>query len=297
MSEERREQLMREAADIFFLLRDDPDNADLHAKRDAFISRGKEERDTYDQLLKTWKASGVMRAPKTLRTLVLLICGLGGATALAYEPVRIAMLADLSTTGAPEQSTLASGDIAVLDADTALVDNTNAERRSVILLEGAAYFAVETNERPFTVDFGEIQVTVVGTEFETAFVGETLHVSVAEGQVNVIYEDQIWELSASDHLTWTTEMGAVITQRDATAIATWRSDRLVVDGLTFGQASDIIQRRLSGPVVFMNPALRDMPVAGSIDLAEPLLALRILADLADSRVYDLPGIGRIIASR
>ena len=297
MSDDGDEQLMQEAADIFFRLRKDPDNSDLQAQRDEFIARGKEEKKTYEYLLKAWTASGMMRAPKTLRSVILLFCGLAGAIALAYEPVRIAVLADLSTSGAPEQSTLFSGDVAFLDADTALIDDTDGEGRVVTLLEGASFFTVESDARPFTVKVGDFKVKVVGTEFETAFVEDTVFVSVADGQVNVSYADEIWELSAGDQFIWSNEQGASIEQRDATTMAAWRGDRLIVDGLTFGQAADIIERRLSGPVLFTNPELRNTLVAGNIDLADPLSSLRVLADFAGGRVYHAPGIGRVVTRR
>ncbi|MEM9911593.1 MAG: FecR domain-containing protein [Pseudomonadota bacterium] len=297
MSEKRREQLMREAAEIFFELRNDPDNSELQARRDEFLVRGKAERETYDHLLKTWKASGVMRAPKRLRSVLLFLCGLTGATALAYDPVRIAVLSDLSTSGTPEQSTLASGDVAFLDADTALVDDTDGQARAVELLDGAAFFAVESDPRPFTVEVGDVRVRVVGTEFETAFVEDTVLIGVAEGQVNISLRDQSWQLTAGEQFTWSDDFGAVIDERDITLMASWREDRLIVDGLSFGQAADIIERRLSGRVVFTNATLRNTPVAGIVDLSDPLVALRILAELSGARVYHAPGIGRVITPR
>lgn len=297
MGNDRREELMREAAEIFFKLRDDPDNAELLARRDAFMARGKEEQATYEHLLKTWKASGVMRAPKTLRTIILLCVGLLGATAFTYDPIRIAILADLSTRGSPEQSTLTSGDVAFLDAETALVDETDGAGRAVRLLEGAAFFEVESGARPFTVEVGEVVVTVVGTEFETAFVDDTVLVNVAEGRVDVWLADQTWKLEAGDQFMWSNERGASISEQDAETVASWRDNRLVVDGLTFGQAAAIIERRLSGHVIIASSALRDTPVAGNIDLSEPLRALRLLADLIGGRVYHAPGIGRVVASR
>lgn len=297
MSEDRLRELTRQAADIFLQLRDDPDNAELQARRDEFRARGKDECEAYDDLAKTWKASGVMHAPKKLRSLILFFCGLIGASAIAYEPIRIAVFADLSTSRVPEQSTLESGDFAYLDADSALVDDTDGEDRRVELLTGAAFFDVESNARPFSVEVGDITITVVGTSFETAFVDETVLIGVAEGQVNVRRNDQVWELSAGDQLTWSDEIGADIDQRDSTNMASWRGDRLVVNNLTLGQAAAIIERRLAGPVVFTSGTLRDTRVNGNLDLSEPLKALRILADTGGGRVYNVPGVGRVISPR
>lgn len=294
MSDNPRKDLMKEAAVIFLQLRDNPDDQELQATRDAFTARGPDEAEIYDHLLKTWKASGVAHAPKTIKSVIVFLCGLIGLGALAYDPVRIALVADLSTSATPEQSTLDSGDVAYLDADTALIDKTDGVARDVELLEGAAFFSVESSVRPFTVEVGELFVSVIGTEFETAFVDDTIFVSVAEGQVSVRHESQTWELTAGDQFTWSEELGAVIEAHDSATMASWREDRLTVDGLTMGQATAIIERRLNGLVVFTNAALRDTVVAGNVDLSQPVVALRILAETVGGRVYNAPGIGRII---
>ena len=294
MSDNPRKDLMKEAAAIFLQLRDNPDDSELQAMRDAFIARGPDEAEIYDHLLRTWKASGVAHAPKTLKSVILFLCGLIGAGAIAYDPIRVAIVADLSTNAAPEQSTLVSGDVVYLDADTALIDETDGLARDVELLEGAAFFSVESNATPFSVEVGELYVSVIGTKFETAYVDDIIFVSVAKGQVSVRHDSQTWELTAGDQFAWSEELGAVIEERDSATMASWRTDRLTVDGLTMGQAAAIIERRLNGPVIFTNAALRDTVVAGNVDLSQPLVALQILAETLGGRVYHVPGIGRVI---
>lgn len=297
MSEDRREKLMREAADIFLQLRDDPENPDLHARRDAFKARGFAEHDTYEDIARMWKASSIIRAPRKLRSFVLFLCALIGAGAFMYQPVRIALLADVSTRAAPAESTLSSGDLAFLDADTALVDATEGTDKAVELLEGAAFFTVEPDGRQFTVKVGDVLVTVVGTSFETAFVNDTVLVNVAQGQVRVMLNGQVWDLYAGDQFTWSNNTGADVAKNDIASMATWRADRLVLDGLTLGQAVAIVERRLASPVLFTNPSVKTISVEGTLDLSEPLVALRVLAETGGSRVFYVPGVGRIITNR
>lgn len=297
MSEDTRERLMREAADIFLKLREDPENPGLQARRDAFCARGGAERAAYDDLLKTWKASGVMRAPRTLRAGALILLGGLGLALLGHEPLRLWMLADLRSDARPESTLLASGDRMVLDAESAVQDRTDQTTRQVALLTGAAFFDVETDGRPFRVEIGGVTATVVGTAFETAFVDETVLVSVTEGRVNVRLDGQTWELGAGDQFSWSEAEGAALSARALTDIATWRQDRLSVDGMTLGQAAAIIERRLSGPVIFTSEALKAVRVTGNLDLSQPLAALRILAETGGGQVYDVAGLGRIIAKR
>lgn len=297
MADQEREKLMREAADIFLRLRDSPDDADLLAKRDAFKARGQAEREVYDKLVKMWKASGVVDPTNTPRSVVLFICGLLATAALAYEPARIAWFADLSTNEMPQQAMLASGDRVFLDADSALVDETEGADRTVALLEGAAFFDVETDLRAFTVEIGDVFVTVLGTEFETAFVDDSVLVSVVEGQVSVRLGAQSWTVGSGEQFSWTRPSGGVVTRRNQAHIATWRTDRLVYDGMTLGQAAAVIERRLNGPVLFTRNALRDIRVNGNLNLSEPRVALRVLADSAGGQVYHIPGIGHVITRR
>ena len=297
MLEDQREILMREAADIFLRLREDPDNVELQARRDAFCARGTQENNAYLELVKTWKASGVMHAPKTLRSVVLVACGLLGLGYITYEPMRIALLADVSSRNAPLQTILASGDKALLAADSALIDKTDGLGRDVTLLEGAAYFDVKSDARPFSIQIGEVTVRVVGTTFETAIVDEAVTISVVTGRVNVTHENESWDLSAGDHFTWMSKQAVSLEQRAISDMATWRGDRLIVDGMTLGQAAAIIERRLIGPVFFTTDRLRNTRVTGNLDLTEPLVALRLLAETGGGRVYHAPGLGRVITAR
>lgn len=297
MSDERQEKLTREAADIFLRLRDDPENSELQSARDTFRARGQIEREIYDELAKTWKASGIMQAPKTLRSIILIASALIGAATLAYTPLKVTLLADLQTGSNPLQTSLVSGDGVHLDADTALIDNTDSRVRAVAILEGAAFFEVENEARPFAVKLGDIRVTVVGTAFEAALIDNAVLVSVAEGEVEVRLDDQVWALTANTQFTWSEARGGSVTSRQGVNIATWRANRLVVDGLTMGQAVAIIERRLAGSVVFTNAFLRNTRVSGNLDLSDPLAALRILAETGGGRVFHVPGLGRVIASR
>lgn len=294
MSGSRREALMQEAIEIFLQMRDEPENRATQARRDEFISQSEEHKDVYDHVLKTWKASGVARASKVLRSVVLIFFGLIGAGALAYDSIRIAVLADLYTRGTPQKATLVSGDFAFLDAGSALVDETDGANREIELLEGAAFFTVESETRAFTVTVGEVLITVVGTEFETAFVDGTVMVSVAEGTVDVDLPGETLRLQAGAQLKWSDDLGAMIETREIASLATWRTERLSVDGLTLGQAAAILERRIAGPIVFTDNAIRNSVVSGNIDLSKPLAALRILAQTGGGKLIHVPGVGRMV---
>lgn len=285
---------MREAAEIFLQLKEDPDNPELTRRRDLFCARGREEKRAYDDLLKTWKASGVMKATGTLRSIAF-AAAIVAVSYLMYEPVRIALLSDHATRALPQETPLASGDSAFLDGTSALSDRSDDDTRSFELLQGAAFFDVESGARPFQVEVADVTVTVVGTAFETALIDDSVLISVVEGIVRVQLDDQSWTLTAGQQFVSSDDAGITLTELATQDMATWRTDRLVVDGMTLGEAADIIQRRLNGPVFFTNADLRQTRVSGSLDLSQPLTALRILAQTGGGRLYEIAGMGRVIA--
>ena len=122
-------------------------------------------------------------------------------------------------------------------------------------------------------------------------------VSVEEGQVSVRHENQTWDLIAGDKLVWSNEFSVEIEKHERGSVAAWRRDRLTVDGLTMGQATAVIERRLRGSVIFTSSALSDTVVAGNVDLSRPLGALRILAETVGGRVIRVPGVGHVITER
>jgi RNA polymerase sigma factor (sigma-70 family) len=81
---------------------------------------------------------------------------------------------------------LPDGSTLTLDAASRAELCYYASRRQVRLLAGSAFFAVARDtERPFTVEAGDVQVTVLGTRFEVALEGNTVLVAVDAGRVRV----------------------------------------------------------------------------------------------------------------
>ncbi|WP_299851409.1 FecR domain-containing protein [uncultured Roseovarius sp.] len=92
------------------------------------------------------------------------------------------MLVDLYTRFEPMQAALVSGGRLHLDAGSAITDNTDSDTRAVTLLQGAAFFDVAKNPRPFEVMVGDLRVRVRGTAFETAWIDDVIEISVSEGR-------------------------------------------------------------------------------------------------------------------
>jgi transmembrane sensor len=81
---------------------------------------------------------------------------------------------------------LDDGSRIALNSNSKIKIEFTAERRTVRLLRGEAFFEVAHNqERPFVVMAGDNQVTAVGTTFEVRYEPDHIDVTLVEGKVNV----------------------------------------------------------------------------------------------------------------
>ena len=288
-------KLIREATSILLRLRDAPDDEALQRERDDFLQRGQAEKDAYTKLLHAWQATDPGDEP-----------GLGKATGIlaaaclaimlywSFEPVRIFLLADISSDLEPSHTQLDSGDRVTLDASSALIDNTAENTRKVTLLRGAAFFDVAPGERPFAVSVGDIRVEVLGTSFEAGYLDDEAIVTVAEGSVRVFHDDRSWQLGPGDRLLWSETGGAVLTNVDSREAASWRRGLLIANGMSLAQIADILDRRLPGNILIAGDALGQTPIVGTFDLSDPLWSLRTLAELEGARVFSIPSVVTIV---
>ncbi|MEM9140612.1 MAG: FecR domain-containing protein [Pseudomonadota bacterium] len=293
MGEQSNEEILERAVQLFLRLRDAPDDQDLIKQRDMFLASGAAERAAFAKAENAWRATRPKRRSAGLRSFLLLAM-LGAATYAFYGDVRVLLLADLRTASLTESASLASGDDVTLDARSALIDNTDGPIRAVTLLDGAAFFDVERDEHRFIVSAGALDIEVIGTAFETALIDGGVIVTVASGVVEVRSNADTWQLQPGDRLTWTGD-GANVDSVDQRAVASWREGQLVVQGMTFRQVADIIDRRLPGPVVILDEDLARSRVVGTFDLGDPELALRSLAAIRGAEVTSVTPLATFIA--
>lgn len=281
-----REALLREAARILIRLNENPDDPDAREARDHFVARGAAEQKAFEAALRMWKVGGRKKPPRPGATLAcLLVAGL--AATLAYAPLRLAALADWQTGFEISEVTLSSGDIAYLDADSAIADASDGTSRRIRLLQGAGYFDVETAPQSFVVEAGPLTATALGTAFEVSHLGDTILVAVSEGAVEVQVAEMATRLDAGERLLWSPAGGISRSEIEATSIAPWRQGQFVLDDLTFRQVIDVIDRRLPGHVLIFGEDLAGAAMTGTIDLTRPEAALEVLAASRRARTLSL----------
>lgn len=292
------EKVMRVAARLFLRLRDDPNDAEALKERDAFLARGEAERRAYARVSRATTAAA---RGETARKGRLLVCALLGGVlaslALSGERLRIAVMADYRTQAEQVAVTLESGDIATLDAASALADHSSGAERRVTLMSGAGFFDVDQTGRRFIVTSGALEAEALGTRFEVSQLGDTVLVTVEEGHVEVRDDTRIWQLFGGQRLFWRNHGSEHVEDTDITQIAGWRADRLDLTGVTFGEVVDVIERRLPGRVYVPNALLYDVQLSGGLDLTDPYAALEGLAEAQNARIVFSNVLGSLIVPK
>ncbi|MEM8984282.1 MAG: FecR domain-containing protein, partial [Pseudomonadota bacterium] len=143
--------------------------------------------------------------------------------------------------------TLRDGSEITLGAASAVSVTLAAQRRSVTLDRGEAFFAVSSDpSRPFAVQAGQLTVTVVGTAFDVRRSAGVFRVAVAEGVVDVSQPFAIGDrttdindnkrLRKGETITATVHDGiSAISAINPATVGNWRDGRLQYDGVSLAE--------------------------------------------------------------
>lgn len=193
--------------------------------------------------------------------------------------------------GEHRQQRLPDGSRVTLAGDTRLALRWSARQRRVHLLQGMAAFDVASDpERPFVVDGGQAQVTVLGTQFGVNRLPDRLRVSVTEGRVQVVPQQSLlsrlwrgegpsWPLGAGDVLEVRDGRGQRLARRASDELA-WQRGHLVLVDADLQEVAAALSRYSMRPV-------RAEP---SDRLAQVRLAAVVQTDDIAGFLRALPGI-------
>jgi transmembrane sensor len=298
MQDSQEIQRIREATDIFLRLRDNPEDPKLLRERDRFLARGAPERAAYKKMLQVWSVTGAAKRAHRPTIAPVLVAGVVAVAGyFTFAAHRYVFTADGYTRFETQAHVLETGDQIVLDAQSAFANNSGAEERHIRLLQGAAFFDVEPEARPFVVTAGDVRVEVTGTAFEVGSDDSGGVVSVEEGSVTVRINARSWDLRPGDRLRLTDEGAAQLTRFDPTRAASWRRDLLVSDGMTLAEIVDVLNRRLPGEIVVTHSALAATKIVGTFDLSEPRQSLDLLMELTGAQVISVPYVMAVIVPK
>lgn len=201
----------------------------------------------------------------------------------AAPAVLLQLRSDYTTATAELRTvTLDDGSEITMAPRSAIAVDYAARERKVELLSGVAFFTVRRDtDRPFTVQAGAVQTTVLGTRFEVKRGDDGVTVSVEEGLVAVSDSQRpsvATRLGAGQSALVSTRVGrSGVTGHAAPSVAAWRQKLLLADDRPVGDAVADLARYYSGTILITDSALATRRVTGVYGLADPEASLRDIA--------------------
>lgn len=303
-----RKRASREATEWSILLRDEPDDVDLRRRFDAWLAVSplhaecwrltERASDLAAQALPAFahewperrREEDIVpiagRRPVRRRWLIpAASLALAAAIALVAGPAVVLRLqADhMSATAEVRSLSLEDGSEVTLAPGSAIAVAFRPGERRVDLLKGEAFFTVTPDvARPFRVAAGTVEASVLGTAFDVRLDDGVVLVAVEEGTVRVASRVGAEILNAGQSLR--VDGRGMRASESPELASAWRRGRLYVQSRPLGEAVDTLRRYFSGTIVIADFGLTDRPITGVFDLADPVTALRGMAEAHGAKV-------------
>ncbi|WP_395396053.1 FecR domain-containing protein (plasmid) [Novosphingobium sp. BL-8A] len=192
--------------------------------------------------------------------------------------------------GSVRRAALADGSAVTLNSGTQVSVSMQPLERRVSMLAGEANFDVAKDAaRPFIVEAGAVRIRVVGTSFlvQISDIGDVA-VTVREGQVEVRATGaQPYLLSAGDRID-VPARGPVaqgqLSPGDVDRAGLWQRGEMDLTGLTLADAARQYARYSDRRILFGDPALGELKVAGVFSTSDPAGFAQAAALAHDLRV-------------
>lgn len=204
--------------------------------------------------------------------------------------IKISLQADYSTGTAQRQTLeLDDGSVITLYPESAISVEFNDLERHVTLIQGAAYFDITSNtNRPFNVDAGGTQASVLGTEFSVQLKDDGAIIAVAEGRVRVNDNNTTpminEELVVGERIQVTWLEGSVRDQVSIDDIAAMREGELIARNMPISEIVDILQTYHKGTILIKSSNFEGQMVTGLFNLNDPDRSLETLANLYGAKI-------------
>ncbi|AOT11016.1 FecR family protein [Pseudoalteromonas luteoviolacea] len=197
---------------------------------------------------------------------VMLICMLGwfGLEQQEVSPV-IAQQIYQTETAQVETYQLVDGSVVTLGPDSKLLVSISNQARSLKLLSGEGYFDVVSDKaRPFVVSSEQVNITVIGTEFNVRFNPSSIQVAVAEGQVEVELQDKHAKLQAGEVIIADHNRGlSQLTSIDPRLIDDWQQGQLIYHDAPLNHIVAQLNRYYVGQIIVVGDTVEQLRVTAS----------------------------------
>lgn len=273
----------------FFAWRKDPDNARAYERVEKTWNASRALADDPDIAALTAEALG--QAPPQVRARHMvsrlwkpLAAGAAALAALALIGTWTLNRPLSYATAVGEQHTLrlADGSKVILDTNSRVDVRLRADRRSVTLVSGQAFFDVEGDPgRPFVVTAGDTIVTAVGTQFDVRKLGQGARVTLIEGRVDVGTSDTpkpAWSLTPGQQVV-TAQRRPEVRKVDASRETSWTTGRLTFAAMPIREAVAEVSRYSNSRIELKDASLAHIPVSGAFDTGDTEAFIAALSDL------------------
>ncbi|WAC61492.1 FecR family protein [Brevundimonas sp. SL130] len=315
------ERTDREATDWLILLQDNPDDVEVRARFETWLSACPDNGAAWSET--QWVVGlidatppahraywsdiaapdpaatlqprssrrarpAVFRRAWSQRALVAVMSAAACVAILAGPNVLLYLRSDyVSGLGEMRTVQMQDGSVARLAPGSAIKIAYADGRRDVRLLKGLAYFEVQRDPaRPFRVEAGEVETTVLGTGFEVGRNGQGVDVAVRHGLVRVDRSKGAvisTRLSAGDRIR-VMPQGTELSRMRPDKVAAWTHGDLIVNDQPIRDVVDAVRPWYDGVILTTGDRLNKQRVTGVYDLHDPMAALTALGQAHDLKV-------------
>ena len=187
---------------------------------------------------------------------------------------------------------LQDGSEIALDTRSRVEVTYSAQRRSIDIAEGRAYFSVAKDaNRPFAVKAADREIIAIGTEFDVRVDDDHLYVTLIEGRIDVrgqAHGDDVattQSLTPGQRLTLDRTTGTVtIDQADLEKVVSWKEGKILFEDTPLDEVIAEINRYSSAPIVVEDVKLAQLRVNGLFYTENPSHFLQALAQYLPIRL-------------
>ncbi len=199
-----------------------------------------------------------------------------------------------TTTGELRQLELSDNSTVHLNTRSKIAVEMQSNARRITLLEGEALFDVaQDSTRPFSVFVRDIEVSVVGTEFNVYKQHNKTLISVLEGRVKVSFVDNASNSGQNSQTIYidpgsqvVVESGSRNFRLEKTGSATttaWRTGKLVFNEKPLSEVIEEFNRYNEGRLVVSGNDLKSLEITGTFDPFDVGAFIRSLHQIAHVR--------------
>ena len=193
---------------------------------------------------------------------------------------------------------LPDGSALHLNTETAIDVNFGRGERLVHIETGQALFKVaHADPRQFRVIAGEAEIIAVGTQFDVRLKGETVVVTVVEGQIDV-YAGMHRRVEAGYRLR--IDGGVMSAQSESVDVhsaVAWLQHKIAFERQPLGEVADEFNRYGIVQFAIEDEALRALPVSGVFAADDTSSFAAFLETLDGVRVERTPTLIRVVSSK